>query len=294
MKTTRTAIALATLTTIMSIQTSTAKNRVKYKAPSYKAEMIMDVGAIVKPLPKASKSQQGFVTDGRYGFVLYDKGSCAVVDLNDKSIVDKFIMDGAEDTHCNNAGFGREKFSKSSEFPLMYISECKGEHRCFVEDVSLNGSRLVQTIYFTGSGYTGSFDWFLDTRRGYIYTYGTSGKKQKTIKRFRLPKLKDSDTDGKVFLTDDDVMAEGTFSINVYQGSALDCKRNILYAPDGFNPHPLLLHVIDLNTWQEVDCIDLKTLGIEHEPEGVCVIKDKLYMTLNHKLGKIYTLDLSL
>lgn len=72
----------------------------------------------------------------------------------------------------------------------------------------MDGSRVVQKLFHTGEGYTGSFDWFIDRKNKIIYTYGSSGEMRKLIKKFRLPALKDSDENGEVHLAQDDVLDE--------------------------------------------------------------------------------------
>lgn len=91
---------------------------------------------------------------------------------------------------------------------MLYISGCKGDHCCYVTDITLDGGTIVQKLFHTGEGYTGSFDWFIDRKNKIIYTYGSSGEMRKLIKKFRLPTLKDSDENGEVHLTQDDALDE--------------------------------------------------------------------------------------
>ncbi|HBH09695.1 MAG TPA: hypothetical protein DDX40_09895 [Rikenellaceae bacterium] len=163
-------------------------------------------------------------------------------------------------------------------FPLLYISGCKGDHCCYVTDITLDGSRIVQKLFHTGEGYTGSFDWFIDRKNKIIYTYGSSGEMRKLVKKFRLPTLKDSDENGEVHLTQKDVLDEFYVpGIKIYQGSVI--KGRYAYLGDGYPPHDRLLHVLDMDAKKLVKTVNLNDL--HHEPEGVDIKGKWLYMVLH-------------
>jgi hypothetical protein len=90
---------------------------------------------------------------GRYAFLMHDKGGCVVLDIKRLKSISYFVLDG-NTGHCNNASFGRERLSPKSQFPLLYVTECRGKRACYVNDVTLGGSRLVQTIYYDGENGT--------------------------------------------------------------------------------------------------------------------------------------------
>ena len=83
-------------------------------------------------------SSQGMAINGRYAFLMHDKGQCVVVDMKRWAFVATYVMKG-NTGHCNNASFGRERYGKKSQFPLLYVSECRGERACYVNDVSFEG-----------------------------------------------------------------------------------------------------------------------------------------------------------
>lgn len=246
----------------------------EYKGPELTPEFVCDLGKLTPDNVKVKGATQGFAIWGKYGFVFHDKGQCVVIDMKKNKFVSTFVLEGNK-SHCNNASFGVEK---GSEFPLLYISGCKGDHCCYVTDITLDGGTIVQKLFHTGEGYTGSFDWFIDRKNKIIYTYGSSGEMRKLIKKFRLPTLKDSDENGEVHLTQDDALDEFYVpGIKIYQGSVLN--GHYAYLGDGYPPHDRLLHVVDMNTMTLVKTVNLNDL--HHEPEGVDVKGKWLYMVLH-------------
>jgi hypothetical protein len=153
-------------------------------------EQFVNVADILPDNVSVEGTTQGFAIHGRYGFSVHDRGQCVIIDLKRRSFVSTFVMEG-NTGHCNNASFGVERYDKSSQFPLLYVTECRGERACYVNVISLTGSRLVQTIYYDGEEITGPADWFVDARSKRIFLYCTIGN-MRWIKAFRLPKLAES------------------------------------------------------------------------------------------------------
>ena len=245
-----------------------------YKGPELVPELVCELGKITPDSVIVKGATQGFAIWGKYGFVFHDKGQCVVIDMKKNKFVSTFKLEG-NTSHCNNASFGIEKGSK---FPLLYISACKGDHCCYVTDITLEGGKVVQKLFHTGEGYTGSFDWFIDRNSKIIYTYGSSGEMRKLIKKFRLPTLNDSDENGEVHLTQEDVLDEFYVNgIRIYQGSVLD--GHYAYLGDGYPPHDRLLHVVDMDSKTLVKTVNLNDL--HHEPEGVAIKGKWLYMVLH-------------
>ncbi|HBN01355.1 MAG TPA: hypothetical protein DD383_01780 [Rikenellaceae bacterium] len=245
-----------------------------YKGPELTPEFVCDLGKLTPKNVKVKGATQGFAIHGKYGFVLHDKGQCVVIDMKKNKFVSTFMLEG-NTSHCNNASFGVEKGTK---FPLLYISGCKGDHCCYVTDITLDGGRIVQKIFHSGEGYTGSFDWFIDRKNKIIYTYGSCGDMRKLVKKFKLPELADSDTKGEVHLTQADVLEEFPIEgIRIYQGSVL--KGRYAYLGDGYPPHDRLLHVLDMDAKKLVKTVNLNDL--QHEPEGVDIKGKWLYMVLH-------------
>ena len=82
-------------------------------------------------------SSQGMAIMGRYAFLMHDKGGCVVLDIKRLKYISYLTMEG-NTGHCNNASFGRERLSPKSQFPLLYVTECRGKRACYVNDVTLS------------------------------------------------------------------------------------------------------------------------------------------------------------
>ncbi|MBR1926716.1 MAG: hypothetical protein IJ840_03045 [Bacteroidales bacterium] len=247
-------------------------------SPSLRSELVCDFADWTPENVEVKGSTQGFAMHGKYAFVMHDKGFCCIFDMKKKAYVNSFFMPG-NTGHCNNACFGVEKASKNSKFPLLYISECGGTSCCYVTDINLEGSRVVQRIYFDGSGYAGTIDWCLDAKNGFIYTYGGINGGYKLLKKFKLPKLSDSDASGEVHLTDADVLDETRLDkgINIWQGSFV--RGRYAYLPDGYPPYDHFLHIVDL---QEKEIIVSKNITeLVNEPEGIDIHGKWVYVVLH-------------
>ena len=247
--------------------------------PPMKPEFICDFADWTPDDETVTGSTQGFAMHDRYAFVLHDKGRICIFDMKKKKMVGNFMLDG-NSSHCNNACFGVEKASRKSKFPLLYIASCGGENCCYVTDISLTGSKIVQKIFFDGSGYAGTIDWCLDAENGFIYTYGGRNGDYKLLKKFRLPRLADSDANGEVHLTDADVLDETRLDsgINIWQGSIV--RGRYAYLPDGYAPHRLYIHVVDLEKKKIILSKDI-TETVVDEPEGICLTPDHAYVVFH-------------
>ena len=259
--------------------------------PLGKAKLFANVAELLPDSVEVKGSTQGFAIYGRYGFSVHDKGECVVIDLKRKRFISKFTREG-NTGHCNNASFGVERYSEESPFPLLYVTECRGERACYVNDVTLTGSRMVQKICYDGNDATGPADWAVDSANRLIYFYCTVNN-IRTLKWFALPRLADSDARGEVHLTDEDALGSVTAGdITIPQGSLI--HRGRAYLPDGIPPRPTRLHVTDIKSGASLATIDLSYTGFE--PEGVAVRRRWLYLSYhtprNARANVIYRLKI--
>lgn len=236
--------------------------------PSLKAEKVVDFADWTPEDIEVKGSTQGFAMWGRYCVVVHDKGQCCVFDMKKKKLWASYFLEGNE-SHCNNAFFGKEKASKSSKFPLLYISECRGGHACLVTDLTDEGGKVIQKIYFDNEAgdYPGSMDWARDLSGDFIYTYGGKNGSFKLLKKFKMPSLADSDENGEVHLHESDVLDITRFEseINIWQGSLVDGRY--AYLPDGYPPHKEYIHVADLEKKEIIMSKEVTDFGLE--PEGL-------------------------
>lgn len=238
-------------------------------------------------------SSQGLCIHDKYAVIIRDKGWCEIYNLETNK-TESFYKLANNDSHCNNAMFGPSKLNEKSLFPLTYISEDNGSHACFVTELGWNDSKIVQKIYYDGDkkSYPGPIDWIVDRENGYIYTYGGVRWGMRWLKKFRLPSLEDSDENGEVHLTPDDVLFEMTYNeVGIGQGGFI--KDGKLYFTAGYPPFHCKLHVYDLEKKEEILCQDLQPLL--HEPEGIDIVGDKMYVVFwcSGRRTRIYQFDLS-
>lgn len=260
------------LTTLLSIFVWYAASA----QPLGEMELFVNVADLLPADVEVQGSTQGFAIKGRYGFSVHDKGQCVVIDLKRREFVNTFILEG-NTGHCNNASFGVEHYSPQSKFPLLYVTECRGQRACYVNDVTLEDSRLVQTIYYDGDDITGPADWFVDARSRRIYLYCTIGT-LRYLKVFPLPRLADSDARGEVHLQREDAIgALPAGNISIPQGSHISGRY--IFLPAGIPPRTTDLHTTDALTGEHYPTLDLSHLGLE--PEGVATRRGWLYLSFH-------------
>lgn len=275
-----------------------ATAQVKFKDASrvpLTAEFVCDFADWTPDSITVKGSTQGFAMYKQYAVVLHDKGMCCIFDMRKKTLVSAFMMEG-NNSHCNNAFFGREKLSKKDKLPLLYVSECRGKHACFVTDINNDSGKIVQKIYYEGTDYPGSIDWCADVKNGFIYTFGGINGKFKILKKFKMPRLKDSDANGEVHLKDADVLdvtriEEG---INIWQGSFV--MGDYAFLPDGYPPYDRLLHIVNLKTKKIERTQNLNALM--DEPEGIDIHGNWVYVIFHTpkqpRHSKLWKFSLSL
>lgn len=254
--------------------------------PLGKAEVYMDIGAVLPDSVEAKKAPQGFALYKKYGFSVHDKGQVVVVDLNKKSYAGTFQLPG-NPYHCNNAVFGPFKATKKSDFPLLYVSECVSPDRaCNVYDISISGgkfsARQVQRIVYTGEDVRLATDWFVDREGGFIYTYAMSSDKKGFIRitKFRLPSLSDSDSDGNVVLTEKDRLSWFDFDkMNIAQGSFY--HNGEIYLPEGAPGFFCQINCLDASSGEYIQTKSLEDLKI-YEPESLDIKGKWIYLNCHN------------
>lgn len=240
-------------------------------------ERVMNVEDILPAQVEINGTTQGFAIYGRYAFSMHDKGQCVIIDLKRNRFVNTFIIEG-NTGHCNNASFGVERYSKKSQFPLLYVTECRGERACYVNDITTEGARLVQKIYYDGEEITGPCDWAVDAAHERIYLYCTIGT-LRWLKWFSLPRLSDSDANGEVHLHSEDALGSiPAGDIAIPQGSHI--YKDVIFLPDGVPSRGVLrLHASNVVSGKKLLSLDLSDMGLE--PEGVATRRGYLYISFH-------------
>jgi hypothetical protein len=219
-----------------------AQDSLKFKSD----ELFLEYDNVLPQDLKVKGPVQGFAIYKNYGFSLRNRGMCVVMDLKKGEYVNSFMLEGNK-SHCNNAGFGKEKYSKDSQFPLLYITECMGKRCCYVTDITLEGSKIVQKIFYDSDEFKVAMDWVVDAENNCIWVYGGKHFGTKYLKKLPLPKLSDSDENGEVHYTKEDVLQEIVIEgLAIAQGSKI--RKGKAYLPDGCSREGNKLHVINLKT----------------------------------------------
>lgn len=268
---------LRIFTLMMFLCAATGAQAQRYLIPEHEGELYLDTSTLIDTTEiRIEGASQGLALWRRYAFSLHDKGQCVVLDMKRRHFVGTFHLEG-NTSHCNNASFGVERYSRKSEFPLLYISECRGERACYVTDISTEGSRIVQKIIYTGDDCTGPMDWCVDREKRILYAYCTIDGKR-TFRRFRLPRLEESDAEGIVRLTAADALGDiAVGDIAIPQGSA--AEKRCIYLPDGVPSRGCRMHVVDAATGRRLRLIDLNPIG--YEPEGLDIKRRRLYLSFH-------------
>lgn len=230
-----------------------------------------------------------FEGQGAQGMAIYkDKaflfsvtGLCRIFDLRKNKIISHFkLYSYHSNNHANNASFGIEFPDGNSEFPAIYISECEKPYRCFVENINMNSSSIIQTLQYQVDRKPQIIhDWIVDGEHKKLYavTQWRVGGQNCKVMRFRLPLLEEKD----IIFTENDVEDEFFISLqSILQGGVV--RANKLYLPVGLPEKDRkvwgavrALVVISLSKKEVIQTISLQKMT-ENEPEGISFWGKKL------------------
>ncbi len=243
------------------------------------------------------EAAQGFAIHKDSAFLFNNTGIVRIYDLKNGKFIASFPLESsAPENHANCVNFGVEFPAGNTAYPAIYISECYGYNRCFVESITNSGSRLVQTLQIrTGGTEDRSFDWVVDQGNKCLYAISIVGverfnKKNPTdylVTKLRLPKLSEG---AVVTFTREDILDQ--FNISFWQLSQGGTIRgDYLYLPVGrekpampvgnWNAKPKKdvadrgLLVVNLRTKKIEQELDLNE-QLEREPEDAAFHGDDL------------------
>ena len=221
---------------------------------------------------------QGMAIHGQYVFLLTNTGLCRIYDMRKGVFAGSLILASAhEKNHANNACFGVEYSKDNNKFPALYISECEAPHRCYVENITEYGSRLIQIIQFRIENKPQAVhDWIVDRETGHIYaiTQLYPFNKERNgfatqIVKFGLPSINTQE----VILSDVDI--EDSFEVffpHILQGGVI--YNHTLYLPSGASADSQVQYgkekaivIIDLKKKEIKRIIDVQGI-LNNEPEG--------------------------
>jgi hypothetical protein len=236
------------------------------------------------------KSAQGIAIYKNSAFLLNHEGHCRMYDLKKKQLTAEFDLASVGKTnHANCASFGTAFPKGNKKYPALYVSECAGDCRCFVESINEKGSQLIQTLQLKTQGQERySLDWFVDTKQKCIYTIaGISGEidsigtKKYRITQLPLPPL-DSAT---VVFSEKDIINQFEIAFpNLLQGGTI--RKNRLYLPVGVHDYPgsekrkdkeRAVIIVNLKTKQIEKTISIAN-DVPNEPEDADFYKGNLLL----------------
>lgn len=213
-------------------------------------------------------------------------GHCRLVDLSEKKIVGEYDLDTkSEYNHVNNANFS-QKFIENNKYPLIYISECKGDGRCFVEQLSDETSVLVQTISLHSNFNCNLSNWILDEKNKKLYLLRYSDEKTGTIcmfDEFNLPSLMNK----HIVLSSEDVVRRYSFEYVIWQGAVF--RNGYLYLVYGNDITERGIMVINFE--DKLYCDYNFTHVIKEEAEGIGFWNEEVIVTTIN--GYVYRMQMN-
>jgi len=247
------------------------------------------------------RTAQGIIIFDKYAYLMNDGGLCRKYDLEQKKVVSEFMLASAgSKTHVNAVCLGEECHQQGT-MPVVYISECNDRYRCFVEDLSGDKPKLLQTIQAVYYGKTElNVSWVVDTANNAIYSvtrdnsiFKTSGTARNIITQYRLPKI----SDGKeILLTEKDILNRFDIAFpNILQGVKI--KGRYMYIVTGLQESMSTrqdarraIQVVDLKKKILKNTIDLTYLTT-NEPEDMDFYKGRCLLFCGQE-GGIYHVKL--
>jgi hypothetical protein len=261
-------------------------SRIMLEKYCFKGELYM---AVSQP----SGTGQGAAVYGDYFLQGGTGGKVRVYNLLTKAVVANSISlsDTASTNHVNNICFSNIFPSGNDSFPYMYISECTGQGRCYVENFTLSGSTRVQTINYSGNDIYDR-NWAIDTENGFIYLIGNTESASTVqgnmvrVKKFTLP----LPTAGDVIFTADDVldtfdMDGSTGKADVFQGNTVFNGK--LYSCFGGSLTTHRIWVNNLETHELETVIELDQMFSAGECESINIWNGTLLIGYPNN-GKLY------
>ncbi|MBQ7457721.1 MAG: hypothetical protein IJS70_00975 [Bacteroidales bacterium] len=237
--------------------------------PELQHSLVLNLGDITPDDVEPSGHPQGLLVRDGYVFVFHHGGQVLVYNIDTKEFVSCYYLPGNK-SHCNNASFGVKKYSRASQFPMAYVSDCTWDGSCYVYDLYTDHAVEVQRIFLTdtpvpvecGTG------WFINEKsrrlsmhwKGEVWDFPIPSRHRKIV-RLSVRNKKASG------LMNNPVVHQGACAWKGYQ-----------FFPCGFAAEPTYLTVNDIATGQTWSFPTDSVVG-PFEPEGVCGWRGGIYVT---------------
>lgn len=248
------------------------------------------------------QSYQGMAIWKDYLVSLQNTGWATIYRLDGDSIqlLRQFpLASQMKENHANVAFFGTERYDRTDEFPLLYVSQCSKQlyngmkDVCLVERISLTAPpQLVQTIVLDDKeglfGY--ALQWMIDRKHNLLIGYGNTvenmgkGNRWRTM-IFPMPKLSDGSV---VHLRPQDALdnyciqdLDPRFPSNhIGQGACIIKGQMFIPVGLGTEKHPSILYVWNMKE-KRLDHILNFQKQVPHEFEDCEPYRRTLIMQTN-------------
>jgi hypothetical protein len=274
---------------------------------------------VTNAMPNQSAANYGkflfMVADKLEKIMLYDLEKKEPVYTLDLSISN--IIDNPSTSHCNQCCFGKEKFSKEDEFPLLYISQrsprkTEGAYLDVLRIITYKSEKRkidsfnvqrVQRIHFpimNDVNCMGNPNAIIDVERKRLYTYSRNNNSQSdnylkaVVSSYKLPSLF---TKGKVlenvFLTDADLLNHSYYDFSLLNAQGGFFRNGKLYFAQGFPSTDSSLNYVyfrelNIKKKNKMKTVDMLEDGFNYEPEGCWYWKGMAWVSTDR--GEIYKL----
>ena len=242
------------------------------------------------------KSAQGMFIYKDLAYIMNDGGICRVLNLKTGTIISNFMLGcSSYNPHVNTFCLGNEK-SLTTNKHYIYVSETRNKYRCFVEQITLDSSFLIQTIYAMYEREVLPIkNWVVDRKNSCIYGLVREYKKQNEkgeylniLYKFRLPNVQEGD----VVLTENDIYEKyNLYFVNGIQGAKI--KKSYMYLVTGREETAQnridakrSMYIIDLKNKKIKDVVDISNISV-NEPEDIDFYKNYILLYCGQN-GGIY------
>lgn len=228
---------------------------------------------------------------GDYAFFVTDKRSqISLYNLSKKKFVCSLHLKGAKTDvfHCNQSSFGVKKYDSSDPFPLLYISQrAEEDKRCFIEvyriiptfDEALSEYssfiiEQVQTIYLPAMSFEnslGNANCVIDNSGCMMYTYSRNNNSaEKNYGRCKISKFVIPDIYNEIVILEDcDIVSSFMIDCSAVNMQGGCINGDYLFIGQGYpGVGYMYLNIVDLVTQTLIQRYDLKSYGVDWEPEG--------------------------
>lgn len=248
------------------------------------------------------KAGQAMAIWGENAYIFNDGGHCRVYNLVSEKLSSEYDISSAYvDNHVNACCFGNE-YARGNDIPYIYITECRNDCRCFVEEIKPDTTILKQSIRAVINGSPlRVIDWVVDNTSNRLYaitrtdkTLKTEGYSKNTVIVFRLPAIEEGK---EVILGSTDIEYKYVLNFpNILQDAKI--KEGKLYILTGLHQSRAdhvdggrAIIVVDLKTRKIQKLIDLTYVTV-NEPEGIDFYNNKILVFCGQE-GGIYEVKIA-